>query len=561
MNNDLFFNNFGLLADATNSVPKLRELILQLAVQGRIAPQDPEDEPASELLREIEVEKKRLVKEGKIKRPKLLPEIRPEEVPFQLPEGWEWGRLGEVVSLLGDGIHGTPTYDERGEFFFINGNNLSDGLIEIKENTKTVSADEYLKNRKELNDQTVLVSINGTIGNVAFYNSEKVMLGKSVCYFNLFSLIDKHYIEMLIKSDCFLEYALTSATGSTIKNVSLKAMREFLVPLPPLAEQRRIVVNTDQLMALCDELEEREEETRNCCRELNKSAIHSLTNISTGKDLTKAWTLIRKNFDVLYNDVENVRELRQAILQLAVQGKLAPQEPEDQPASVLLEEIEAEKKKLMKEGKIRKSKPLPPIEEDEIPYELPEGWEWARLKTVSYNLGQKIPESEFTYVDVSAINKEHGIISKNTSVIKPENAPSRARKIVSEGTVIYSTVRPYLLNIAIIDKEFTPAPIVSTAFAVLHPFPGVLNKYIYYYLRSSVFTEYVESQMIGMAYPAISETKFYKGVIPLPPLLEQKRIVARVDQLMALCDELEAKLEQAGNDNGELMESVVHHLV
>jgi type I restriction enzyme S subunit len=253
---DFIQKHFGELYTIKENVAELRKAILQLAVMGRLVPQNPNDPSASELLKEIEAEKQRLVKAGKIKKPKLLPPIKPEEVPYELPQGWEWVRLGEIVSLLGDGIHGTPTYDETGEYFFINGNNLSDGVIEIKENTKRVSITEYEKRKKELTDRTVLVSINGTIGNVAFYGGEPVMLGKSACYLNLFTQIEKHYIKKLINSSYFLEYAFKSATGSTIKNVSLKAMREFCIPLPPLPEQHRIVARIDQLMALCDILDQ-----------------------------------------------------------------------------------------------------------------------------------------------------------------------------------------------------------------------------------------------------------------------------------------------------------------
>jgi type I restriction enzyme, S subunit len=247
--------HFGALYSVKETVAELRKTILQLAVMGKLVPQDPNDEPASELLKAIELEKQRLVKEGRIKQLKPLSNLKPKDVPYLLPDNWAWIRLGEIVSLLGDGIHGTPIYDETGEYFFVNGNNLSDGIIEIKSNTKKVSREEYQKYKKELNSRTVMVSINGTIGNVAFYNNENVILGKSACYFNLFELIDKQYIKKILNSAYFLEYAVSSATGSTIKNVSLKSMREFPVPLPPLAEQHRIVAKVDQLMALCDRLE------------------------------------------------------------------------------------------------------------------------------------------------------------------------------------------------------------------------------------------------------------------------------------------------------------------
>ena len=142
-------------------------------------------------MKEIEGEKKRLIKDGEIKKLELLPQIKFEKIPFVIPMSWVWVRLGTVVTLLGDGIHGTPAYDDSGEYFFINGNNLADGKIEIKENTKAISLEEYQKHKKKLTSRTVFVSINGTIGNVAFYNNEKVILGKSACYFNLFDKIDK----------------------------------------------------------------------------------------------------------------------------------------------------------------------------------------------------------------------------------------------------------------------------------------------------------------------------------------------------------------------------------
>jgi len=248
--------HFGELYSVKENVAELRKAILQLAVMGKLVPQDPKDEPASELLKAIESEKQQLVEEGKIKQSKPLPKIKPDEVPYELPQGWEWVRLGEIVSILGDGIHGTPDYDETGDYFFVNGNNLSDGIIEIKGNTKRVSIQEYNKYKKKLNSRTVLVSINGTIGNVAFYNNENIILGKSACYFNLFEQIHKQYIKKLINSTYFLEYAFSSATGSTIKNVSLKAMRELPVSLPPLAEQHRVATKIDQLMALCDHLKQ-----------------------------------------------------------------------------------------------------------------------------------------------------------------------------------------------------------------------------------------------------------------------------------------------------------------
>ncbi|MDE6780544.1 MAG: restriction endonuclease subunit S [Ruminococcus sp.] len=231
----------------------LKKSILQEAVQGRLVPQNPDDEPASVLLERIRTEKHALIKEGKIKKDKKKSDvIKIDEVPFKIPDSWCWCRLKNIVSILGDGIHGTPKYSDIADYYFINGNNLLNGKIVIKDDTKKVDYTQYVKYKKELNENTIFVSINGTIGNLAFYNGEKVILGKSACYFNLIIHEFKQYIYQLLQTDYFLKYAVTNATGSTIKNVSLKTMKDLLVPLPPLAEQKRIVEKIEELMKYCD---------------------------------------------------------------------------------------------------------------------------------------------------------------------------------------------------------------------------------------------------------------------------------------------------------------------
>ncbi len=175
----------------------------------------------------------------------------------ELPRGWKLQPLKEITSVLGDGLHGTPKYSELGGYYFINGNNLTDGKIEIKENTKRVNVEEYEKYKKPLNNRTILVSINGSLGYTAFYNNEKVVLGKSACYFNLLDNVDKNYVRYYLTSNSFTSYAEKSATGSTIMNVGLKAMREFHVPMPPsIHEQQSIVQEIESRLSVCDKVEE-----------------------------------------------------------------------------------------------------------------------------------------------------------------------------------------------------------------------------------------------------------------------------------------------------------------
>lgn len=248
-----------------------------------------------------------------------------------------------------------------------------------------------------------------------------------------------------------------------------------------------------------------------------------------------------RQFGLLATAPGGVARLRELILTLAVQGKLVPQEPSDEPAVELLRKIEAEKSRLASSGQLQRQKLSPEVQEEDEPFELPIGWAWVRLPQISYGHGQGAPAEAFTYIDVAAIDNMRAVITEAVQVVQPADAPSRARKRVSVGTVIYSTVRPYLKNIAIVEKAYVPGPIVSTAFAVMHPHTGVNAKYLLHYLRSAVFTEFVASKMAGIAYPAINDSSFFKGIVALPPTAEQARIVARVDELMRLCDALEAQ--------------------
>ena len=232
----------------------MQKSLLQMAIQGKLVDQRPEEGTGEELYRQIQAEKQRLVKSGKIKKEKPLPEIAEAEIPFDIPDSWKWVRLQNIVSVLGDGIHGTPVFDEAGEYYFVNGNNLVNGSIVVKADTKKVSAGEYDKYKKPLDENSILISINGTIGNYAFYAGEPIILGKSACYFSVLIGVDKKYIRHLLNTKFFTDYAVKEATQTTIKNVSLKAMRMFPIPLPPLAEQKRIVAKLEEILPLCERL-------------------------------------------------------------------------------------------------------------------------------------------------------------------------------------------------------------------------------------------------------------------------------------------------------------------
>jgi type I restriction enzyme S subunit len=244
-----------------------------------------------------------------------------------------------------------------------------------------------------------------------------------------------------------------------------------------------------------------------------------------------------EHYERIADAPDAIPRLRRFVLDLAVRGKLVPQDANDEPASELLKRIAAEKARLVRAGEIRKPKTLPDV--DEPPFDVPAAWRWTRIREVTSDRGQTVPDAEFTYIDVTAIDKENGIVA-DPKLLPASEAPSRARKITRKGDVIYSCVRPYLLNVAVIEEDFDPPPIASTAFAILDGHGLVLPRYLWIVVRSPFMVDCVEANMRGQAYPAINDADFAVLPFPLPPLAEQHRIVAKVDALMALCDRLEA---------------------
>ena len=225
---------------------------------------------------------------------------------------------------------------------------------------------------------------------------------------------------------------------------------------------------------------------------------------------------------------------------MAIQGKLVPQIPEEGNGEDLFWEIQTKRQAMIKAGKIKKGKSYPTIDEDEGPFDIPETWIWARLQDLVYNRGQKIPSKTFCYIDIGSIDNKRQRLNPEDNIIEANKAPSRARKIVQTGDILYSTVRPYLHNMCIIDREFSLEPIANTGFAAMTCFEGINNKYLFYYLLSPSFDNYANDteNAKGVAYPAINDDRLYRAVVPVPPVSEQNRIVAKLEEILPLCERL-----------------------
>ena len=436
-----------------------------------------------------------------------------EEVPFEIPTSWSWARLASITSILGDGIHGTPEYDVTGTVYFINGNNLSNGSIEIKADTKKVSEQEAEKHKRLLNSTTVLVSINGTLGNVAFYNGENVILGKSACYFNLMGNIDKQYIKHILETEYFTEYAKNVATGSTIKNVPLAGMRNFLIPVPPITEQHRIILGMVRL-------------------------AHSIVRYNDAQ--TK--------LDLL-NNVLN-EKLKKSVLQEAIQGKLVPQLAEEGTAQELLEQIKAEKEKLVKEGKLKKSalndsiifrgddnkyyekvgKTIECIDES-IPFEIPRSWAFTRLGYIGdWGSGSTPAKGNSSYYGGDILWLRTGELNDSIVYDTEIKITSKALaecsfRLNQPGDVLIAMYGATIGKLAIVGTSMTTNQACCGCTPII-----VYNKYLFYYLMA--VKDLLVKKGEGGAQPNISREKIVKFIFAMPPLKEQYRIVNQIELVL-----------------------------
>ena len=438
-----------------------------------------------------------------------------DEVPFEIPATWNWARLSNITSIVGDGIHGTPEYDAIGTVYFINGNNLSNGSIEIKADTKKVSEREAEKHKRLLCSTTVLVSINGTLGNVAFYNGENVILGKSACYFNLMGNIDKQYIKHVLETEYFTEYAKNVATGSTINNVPLAGMRNFLIPIPPITEQHRIILGMVRL-------------------------AHSID----------CYNDAQIKLDLLNNFLNE--KLKKSVLQEAIQGKLVPQIDSEGTAQELLEQIKAEKQKLVKEGKLKKSalndsvifrgddnkyyeqvgKKCLDIT-DEIPFVIPETWQWVRIRDV-FQLNPKNEADDETLAAFIPMEKiSAGYKSDFTFDLVKWGNIKKGFTHFANGDVAFAKITPCFQNrkSAIFHDLPNGIGAGTTELKVLRPYGNTIGRwYLLYFLESPYFID--EATFKGTANQQRIVVGYLENkLFPLPPRKQQQRIVAQIEKL------------------------------
>ena len=507
---------------------QLKNSILQWAIQGKLVPQDPNDEPASVLLDKIRQEKERLIKEKKIKRDKnasiiyrgednsyyekilATGEVKciDEEIPFEIPQGWEWCRMG-CIGDWGAGAtpaKGNPDY-YGGSILWLRTGELNNGIVNDSEIKITDKALQECSLRMNKIGDVLIAMYGATIGKVAIVGKE-LTTNQACCACTPFGIYNYYLFFFLMGSQ--IDF-IKKGEGGAQPNISREKLISHLIPIPPLAEQHRIVVKIQYLLPLVEK--------------------YSNSQILQNK---------------LNSEIKD--KLRKSILQEAIQGKLVPQIAEEGTAQKLLEQIKTEKQKLVKEGKLKKTalatsvifrgddnryyekigKKIVCIE-DEVPFEIPNSWVWVRLGAIvdfskSQTISSSMLDMDSWILDLEDIEKDSGRLlqKKRMKVLLSKSD----KHLFYKGNVLYSKLRPYLNKVIVADEDGA-----CTTEILAFDFGHIYNKYAQAYLMSPFFVDYANSDSYGIKMPRLGSKRGNNALFPLPPLKEQQRIVAQIEKL------------------------------
>jgi type I restriction enzyme S subunit len=558
-----------LLATAPGGVAKLRELILTLAVQGKLVPQDPADEPAGVLLQKIRAEKDRLIAEGKIKRDKPLAEIAEEEKPFELPQGWEWVRLSALLQKIGAGstpLGGREVYVSSGVKFLRSQNVWDeglrlDGVAFIKPETHAKMAGTVVV----AND--LLFNITGaSIGRCAVVPSDfdEANVSQHVTIIRAVLPEVNAFLHKVLVSRHVQQTVMDVQVGVSREGLSIAKLGQFLIPLPPLAEQSRIVTRVEALMRLCDALEAKGQLEAAQHAQLVSTLLGTLTASTTPDELAAHWQRVAQHFDLLLDRPEAIDALEQTLLQLAVRGVLVPQDPTDEPASALLQKIRAEKDRLIATGQIKQGKPLPPITDEEKPFELPVGWEWVRFGEYFFELctgpfGSVIHKEDYVEDGIPLINPSHmigGRISHDPSVsVSQEMSKQLGAYRLTVGDVVLAR-RGEVGRYALV-TEAEDGWLCGTGSFFVKLQESCNREFFGLVLEDPDLRRHLQGESVGSTMVNLNQRILLETPMALPPLAEQSRIVTRVTALRRLCADLRQRLAERQSVQARLAEALV----
>lgn len=556
-------------------IKKLRELILDLAVKGKLVPQDLNEESAAILLNSIKEEKAELVREKKIRKSNSLPEIANDECPFDVPENWEFERLGNVVDIVrGITFPASAKQDEPNE------NNVAclrtanvqadidwDDLIYV-DRSYVKRDDQYLA------PSDIVMSMANSrelVGKVAFAHTipTNSSFGGFLSVLRPRKLLPD-YIMLLLRTRFARETLIGSASQTTnIANISLEKLNPLIIPVPPRKEQERIAAKVHELMALCDQLESQTEASIEAHQTLVKSLLETLTNARDADELNESWQRISEHFDVLFTTEDSIDQLKQTILQLAVMGKLVKQDPNDEPASKLLERIAAEKEQLIKVKKIKKQKALPGISEDEKPFEIPCNWRWIRLGELAVLKGGNafksqlfVENSEFQLVRMGNVRPDELRLNEKEIFLSAAEAKLGLEYEIGCNEILITMTgtknkKDYLYSALVTSEDLSGKKLFLNQrlckVTVLAASPAFINLS----LKESRILDLVFAQSTGTANQANSSmVAIGNWLIPVPPLEEQNRIIEKLQVMLRTCDALKQSIKVEEGLQSKLADSI-----
>ena len=484
---------------------QLKASILQYAVEGKLVKQDPNDEPASELLKKIENEKDQLIEEGKIKKSRKLPAITDEGKPFDIPDNWEWARLEDISTFMSGFAYKSRFYVKSASNQVIRlGNVKNDHLI--LDNKQVFIDDKYANetNAYKIREGNILFTMTGTrkkrdyfftlLVNKKDVSKRNLYLNQRVgCLNHIFS-VNKKWLNYILKSQTILDEVFINETGTANQgNIgSAKTMR-IVLPIPPLEEQKRIVTKIEKLIPLVDEYAE---------------SYNRLQKID--------------------NEFED--KLKQSVLQYAMEGKLVKQNPNDEPASELIKKIETEKAELIKEGKIKKSKKLPAVTDDEKPFDIPDSWEWVRFSELfDIQGGSQPPKRLFSSIKKENMIRLYQIRDYGSNPVPVYIPKDSTKKMTKKGDILLARYGASLGKVFWAEDGG-----YNVAMAKVIPYfesNNIFKSYLFFYFKSSVYQKFITSNSRS-AQAGFNKGDLEKLLMPVPPLKEQKRIVTKIEELM-----------------------------
>ena len=567
MNADQLLANYERVAGAPNAVQRLRSFILDLAVRGKLVPQDPNDVPASELLKQIALEKAQLAKVRKIRRINKPSLIDDRPLLFEAPLGWVWTRLSDMSRKIHYGFTASANH-EMDDIRLLRITDIQNNKVKWQSIPGCEIDKEALLSFKLQAGDILIARTGGTIGKSFLVNELPVVavFASYLIRVQVSHEIYDRFLKFFMESPIYWMQLQEGARGAGQLNVNGQTLGAMLVPLPPLAEQHRIVAKVDELMALCDQLEAARVEREATRKHLTAMSLAQLNTPDPDPTVFQSHAVFTlDNLDHVTARPEQIKAFRQTILNLAVRGKLLPQDPNDEPASELLKEIAAEKAWLTKTTGIKKPWPESPVSPNDTSFSLPSGWAWSTIGWISSKTGSgstpRGGKEAYKPSGVAFLRSQNiyddGLRLNDVAYIDRATHERMASTAIEASDLLLNITGGSIGRCCLVPDDLGEANI-NQHVAIIRPAIKDTARFFHSWVLSPYFQAFIFDEQTGAGRGGLPKNRMDRIPVALPPLTEQYRIVAKVDELMALCDQLEAMLSIGDDTRRRLLDALLH---